>query len=242
MNIIKVDDYQAMSQWACQHIIGKINQTNHPVLGLATGSTPEGMYQCLIDSYQAGFVSFKDVTTFNLDEYVGLAIDDPNSYHSFMQDKLFNHINIREEQTHLPNGNTKDHQQECKDYERLIQQAKSIDLQILGIGLNGHIGFNEPGTPFTSRTHVVELDPLTREANARFFNQKQDVPTHAITMGIETIMESKEIVLLVSGANKAEAVKRLVTGELSESFPASILKQHDNLTIVVDQAAAVHLN
>ncbi|WP_067839370.1 glucosamine-6-phosphate deaminase [Amphibacillus sediminis] len=238
MNIVRVKDYQDMSRHACQRIIATIKEQANPVLGLATGSTPEGMYQCLIEAFNKGEVSFRDVSTFNLDEYVGLAPSDPNSYNYFMQDKLFSHIDIDQSQVHLPNGNTGDNQQECKDYEASVHQANEIDLQVLGIGLNGHIGFNEPGTPFSSRTHVVELDASTREANARFFEKKEDVPTHAITMGIATIMDSKEILLLISGEKKAEAVKRLLENdEISEDFPASILRKHDNITVIIDEAA-----
>ncbi|SEO17596.1 glucosamine-6-phosphate deaminase [Amphibacillus marinus] len=238
MNIITVTDYQAMSDWACQHLIKRINELEQPVLGLATGSTPEGMYSSLINAYQNKQISFENVISFNLDEYVGLPSDDHNSYNYFMHDKLFNHIDIKGKNAHLPNGIASSPDQECQDYEKLITQTNGIDLQILGIGLNGHIGFNEPGTPFSSRTHVVELDDLTREANARFFASKDDVPTHAITMGIATIMESKEIILLISGENKAEALKQLIESDVTEDFPASILQKHPNLTIVADEAAA----
>lgn len=237
MNIIKVKDYQQMSERACERIKSLLTSEKKPVLGLATGSTPEGLYQCLIDVYQNNKLSFKHVTTFNLDEYIGLSTDHPNSYNYYMHNKLFKYIDIIEELAHLPNGMAEDTEQECRDYENLIHQAEEIDLQILGLGLNGHIGFNEPGTPFDTRTHVVKLDESTRAANARFFDCKKEVPTHAITMGIDTIMDSKEIVLLVTGEKKAEALNRLVTGEISTDFPASILKKHHNLTIIVDEPA-----
>ncbi|WP_156291236.1 glucosamine-6-phosphate deaminase [Oceanobacillus salinisoli] len=237
MNIIKVKDYAAMSEKVCTYLIDKIQTLDNPVLGLATGSTPEGMYKCLIEKYNKGEVSFKDVLTFNLDEYVGLEKNDPNSYYFYMNDKLFRHVDVLERNTHLPNGTAENLDQECKDYERVIRDACYVDVQVLGLGLNGHIGFNEPGTPFTSRTHVVELDESTRNANSRFFDSMEDVPAKAITMGIETIMESKEIVLLVYGEKKADAVARLLEGEVSEDFPASVLQQHDYVTIIADEAA-----
>ncbi|MUK89076.1 glucosamine-6-phosphate deaminase [Ornithinibacillus sp. L9] len=242
MNIIKVKDYEEMSQKACSLLLDVVENERKPVLGLATGSTPEGLYRNLIEKYEQHEVTFEDTTTFNLDEYVGLAKDDPNSYRYFMNEKLFKHINIQDENTHVPSGVAEDPKQECKDYEQLIQEADRIDIQILGLGLNGHIGFNEPGTSFSSRTHVVELDESTRNANARFFDSIDDVPTQAITMGIETIMESKSIILLVSGANKAEPLARLVHGEVSEDFPASILQTHGNVTIIADEAARTKID
>ncbi|MFD2044980.1 glucosamine-6-phosphate deaminase [Ornithinibacillus salinisoli] len=241
MKIINVKDYEEMSQQACSMLLDVIRNEIKPVLGLATGSTPEGLYQHLIEKYNEQKVSFQETTTFNLDEYVGLDRHDPNSYRFFMNEKLFNHVNIPEENTHVPSGIAPDPNQECYDYEQLIQEADRIDVQVLGLGLNGHIGFNEPGTPFNSRTHVVALDESTRQANARFFDSINDVPTQAITMGIETIMESKSIILLVSGEKKAEPLARLVYGEISEDFPASILQKHENVTIIADEAACANL-
>ncbi|MEC5422871.1 glucosamine-6-phosphate deaminase [Virgibacillus sp. C22-A2] len=237
MEIIKVKDYQQMSEKACQLLKDKIQEREQPVIGLATGSTPEGLYQCLIEKYKRNELSFKDVVTFNLDEYVGLEKDDPNSYAYYMNEKLFKHIDISKEHAHLPGGVTTDLEIECQDYEKLIRDAKHVDVQLLGLGVNGHIGFNEPGTAFTSRTHVVNLDETTRQANARFFNSIDEVPTKAITMGIDTIMESKEILLLVSGESKSEAVARLLQGKVSEDFPASILQEHNRVTILADEAA-----
>ena len=157
-------------------------------------------------------------------------------------EKLFNHIDIPEDQIHLPNGVAEDMERECRDYERRIRIAGQVDIQILGLGVNGHIGFNEPGTSFSSRTHIVDLDESTREANARFFNSIEEVPTQAITMGIETIMESREILLLVSGEAKAEALKELFEGQVTEEFPASILKEHANVTVIADQSALSKVN
>lgn len=237
MNIIHVKDYQEMSQKACEMVISVVRTKDNPVLGLATGSTPEGLYKCLIEQYKSNQVSYKNVTTFNLDEYVGLAGNDPNSYRFFMDNKFFNHVDIPKENTHVPNGVATDLEREVLDYEKSIQEHGGIDIQILGIGLNGHIGFNEPGTPFTSRTHIVELDETTRNANARFFSSIDEVPTQAITAGIETIMESKKVVLLVSGEAKAETVTKLLNGEITENFPGSILHKHPDVTIIADEAA-----
>ncbi|WP_019154197.1 glucosamine-6-phosphate deaminase [Robertmurraya massiliosenegalensis] len=242
MEFIKVNDYQDMSDKACSLMIEAINRVENPVLGLATGSTPEGLYQKLIEKYSEGKVSFKDVTTFNLDEYVGLKREDVNSYYRYMKEKLFNHIDIEMERVHLPNGTADDLIAECKNYDQKIQEAGRIDLQILGMGINGHIGFNEPGTPFSSRTHIVDLAASTREANSRFFPTLEDVPRQAVTMGIATIMESKEILLLVSGEQKAEAIARLAEGEISEDFPASILRNHPNVKVIVDEGAMIKLN
>ncbi|MBU5267165.1 glucosamine-6-phosphate deaminase [Virgibacillus proomii] len=237
MEIIKVRNYEEMSKRVGEIVIDTIKQLDKPVLGLATGSTPEGLYQYLIEKHKNSEVSFKHVTTFNLDEYVGLEKDDINSYNYYMNEKLFKHLDIPREQTHLPDGNALDLNEEALEYEARIKNAGNIDLQILGLGLNGHIGFNEPGTSFTSRTHIVQLDESTRQANARFFISIDEVPTQAITAGIETIIESKQIVMLVSGENKAEALARLVNGEVSEDFPASILQKHDNVKIIADGAA-----
>jgi len=237
MKIIKVKDYDEMSTTACELMVDRIKTIKNPALGLATGSTPIGLYQQLIDTYKQENVSFKNVTTFNLDEYIGLGKDNPNSYHFFMSEKLFHHIDIRPEQTYVPNGVASDLKQESVDYERLIQKENGIDLQVLGLGTNGHIGFNEPGTPFTSRTDIVDLAQATLDANARFFDSIDEVPTQAVTMGIESIMEGKEIVLLVSGEEKAEALKRTIKGEITESFPASILQTHQHVTIIADEAA-----
>lgn len=242
MEIISVKDYKEMSEKACELVMETISSLEQPVLGLATGSTPEGLYHSMIQKNKEDRISFKNVVTFNLDEYVGLKSDNPNSYRYYMDDKLFNYIDIKKENTHVPNGIAEDIVNESSVYEELIQNYGSIDLQILGIGLNGHIGFNEPGTSFTSRTHIVELDESTRQANARFFDSIDDVPTQALTMGIGTIMDSKKIVLLVSGENKADTVERLVSGEVSEDFPASILKEHADVTIIADEAALSKVN
>lgn len=237
MKVIEVKNYAEMSKKAGELIVSRINTLENPVLGLATGSTPEGLYQHLIETYKQGNVSFENITTFNLDEYVGLEQNDPQSYYYFMNEKLFRHVDISMERVHIPNGSAADLEKECLEYEQAIEAAGGIDFQVLGIGGNGHIGFNEPGTSFSSKTHVVELEESTIQANARFFNSIDEVPTKAISMGIETIMKSKEILLLISGEAKAEAAAKLLKGEVSEDFPASILNNHENVTVIVDEAA-----
>lgn len=237
LKVIRAKDYDEMSEKACEIITDRVKKLNGPVLGLATGSTPEGLYQRLIETYNQNKISFQNVTSFNLDEYVGLTKDNPNSYYYFMKEKFFKHVDILMEQVHLPNGTASDLERECRDYEQLIKEQNQIDLQLLGLGVNGHIGFNEPGTPFSSRTDVVDLDESTRKANARFFASMDEVPTQAISMGIKTIMESQEVLLLASGEKKADAVAHLMNDEVSESFPASILKNHKYVTIIADEAA-----
>ncbi|ARK29853.1 glucosamine-6-phosphate deaminase [Halalkalibacter krulwichiae] len=237
MKIIEVENYQEMSKQAAQYIIEKIKKQPKLKLGLATGGTPVGLYQKLIEDHRENGTDYYDVTTFNLDEYIGLQGTDPNSYRYFMNDQLFDHINIQKENTFIPSGVKEDSEQEAKDYEATIKSYGGIDLQILGIGQNGHIGFNEPGTSFESATHIVQLATSTREANARYFARMEDVPTKAITMGIGTIMKSKEILLLISGDSKTEAFNRLVNGEIDPHFPASILRKHPGVTVIADQAA-----
>lgn len=237
LRLIKVENYQELSKQACDKVVEKITTLEKPILGLATGSTPTGLYQCLHEVYEKGEVSFTHTHTFNLDEYVGLAGENPNSYRYYMNEKLFKHIDIPLDQTYIPNGKANDLEKECQRYEQLLRSVEEIDIQILGLGLNGHIGFNEPGTSFNTDTHIVDLTTSTRKANARFFEGIESVPTQAITMGIRTIMQSNSILLLVSGEKKAEALNRLMNGEISEDFPASILQQHPNVTIIADRAA-----
>jgi glucosamine-6-phosphate deaminase len=237
LKLIKTGTYEELSQMAAAQIIAKIQANPKLNLGLATGSTPTGVYKKLIQDYEESNTTYKQINTFNLDEYIGISKKDPNSYHYFMCENLFDHIDVPLEQTHIPDGTAKNLDEECRRYEQFIEEHGGIDLQILGIGQNGHIGFNEPGTSFSSRTHLINLAESTRKANSRFFESLDDVPTQAITMGIASIMESKEIFLLVSGASKAEALERLMNGEVSEQFPASILKNHPNVTIFADKEA-----
>ena len=206
------------------------------ILGLATGSSPLGVYNNIINAYKAGEVSFKDVKTFNLDEYVGLEGTHEQSYRYFMNHNLFDHIDINKENTHVPSG-TEDYEEKAKEYDTLIEQAGGIDLQILGIGSDGHIAFNEPGTPFNSLTHVAELAESTIQDNSRFFNSVEEVPTKAVTMGLASIMKAKKIVLIATGANKADAIKGLLLDVITEDLPCSILRNHPDVTIYVDRDA-----
>ena len=235
--IIKAENYEEMSRIAAEKVIAKVKEKPNAILGLATGSTPEGLYKLLIEDHQKHYTSYRYVKTVNLDEYVGLDKDDKNSYFTFMREKLFNHIDVDLNNTNVPDGTAANMEEEAARYEKYIHEIGGVDLQILGIGHNGHIGFNEPGTSFKSTTHLIKLAERTREANARYFNTMDEVPTEAITMGIQSIMDSKEIILLVSGASKAEAVKNLVYGEITEDFPASVLRLHNKVTIIADQDA-----
>ncbi|MDR7079994.1 glucosamine-6-phosphate deaminase [Neobacillus niacini] len=241
MKLIRTENYKEMSLEAGKIIVEKIRSNPAITLGLATGSTPKGVYEYLIHDCVANGTTYREAKTVNLDEYIGLPAKDSNSYHYFMSQSLFNHLDINEDHTHIPNGTAANLEQECLRYEELINELGGVDLQILGIGQNGHIGFNEPGTPFSSRTHLVTLAQNTREANSRFFNSIDEVPTHAITMGIASILESKEILLLVSGGNKAEALLKLINGEISEDFPASALKNHNNVIVIADRDACKYI-
>ncbi|ENH97717.1 glucosamine-6-phosphate deaminase [Gracilibacillus halophilus YIM-C55.5] len=239
MNIIQATNYQDMSNQTAELIIDTVRNNDYVTLGLATGGTPKGTYQQLVKDHQLNQTSYQHVTTFNLDEYVGMRPTDPNSYRYYMDQYFFDEVDIPEQNIHIPNGMAEDLPRECARYEKQIDDTNGIDLQILGIGKNGHIGFNEPGTAFESTTHVVELAHSTRKANARFFNHLDDVPTHAITMGIATIMKSKQILLLASGEDKAEAIRKLIHEEVDEHMPASVLRHHSNVTIIADQNALV---
>jgi glucosamine-6-phosphate deaminase len=241
MKLIRTENYAEMSVEAGKIIVDKIRSNPSLTLGLATGSTPKGVYNYLIQDHMADETSYQQMKSVNLDEYIGLKAQDTNSYHYFMRQNLFNHIDINENQTHIPNGAADDLEQECVRYEQLIKELGGVDLQLLGIGQNGHIGFNEPGTPFSSRTHIVTLAENTRIANSRFFNSLEEVPTHAITMGIASILESKEILLLVSGEQKAEALLKFMNGDISEEFPASALKHHQNVTVIADRDALKYI-
>lgn len=237
MKLIEVKDYQHMCEVAASYIIEKVQATPRMILGLATGGTPLGTYEKLIEDFQQGNTSYEQVVTFNLDEYIGLTGDDPNSYRYYMNQNLFGFIDIKIENTFVPNGVTTHLEKECREYEELILSYGGIDLQLLGIGSNGHIGFNEPGASFQTFTHVVDLADSTREANSIYFEKVDLVPKKAITMGIASIMKSKEILLLVSGEHKKEALAKLLQGEVTEEFPASILKNHSSVIIVADKAA-----
>lgn len=215
--------------------IETINNKPNCVLGLATGSSPVGIYKNLVKAYQENKVSFKEVTTFNLDEYIGLEGTHHQSYRYFMNDNLFNHIDIDKNKTHVPNGIN--YEYDVENYDKEIENNGGIDLQILGIGSNGHIAFNEPGTSFDSLTHVVDLKESTIKDNSRFFNSIDEVPTKSITMGLTSIIKAKKIVIIITGENKKDVLTKLLTGEISEDLPASILHKHPDVTIYADYKA-----
>lgn len=237
MKIISTKDYRALSRAAANLISAQVILKPDSVLGLATGSSPIGTYQQLIDWYKKGDVDFSQVRTVNLDEYVGLTADHDQSYAYFMRTNFFDHINVDPANTNIPNGMNPDAQSECARYDQVIQNLGGIDLQLLGLGINGHIGFNEPDELFVPGTHRVILTDSTREANKRFFESIDDVPTHAYTMGIRDIMQAKRVVMVASGANKAEAVKAAFFGPVTPKMPASILQFHKDFYLVADEAA-----
>ena len=233
---VKIKSKEKISEEIAKLIIDLVNENPKAVLGLATGSSPLGVYERLVNACKNNEVSFKDVTTFNLDEYVGLDGQHNQSYRFFMNDNLFNHIDIDLNKTHVPSG-VGNYEESAKEYDNLIEEAGGIDLQILGIGSDGHIAFNEPGTSFNSLTHIAELAESTIKDNSRFFNSVDEVPTKAVTMGLSSIMRAKKIVLIATGENKADAIHGLLEGLITEDLPCSILRNHPNVTIYVDHAA-----
>lgn len=237
MNIIKVKDYQDMSRKAANIISAQIIMKPDCVLGLATGSTPIGTYAQLVEWYKKGDLDFSKISTVNLDEYRGLSHDNDQSYYYFMHENLFKHVNIREEATFVPDGTNENAADACASHEKTIKDLGGIDLQLLGLGNNGHIGFNEPSSCFDKDTHCVDLTQSTIDANARFFASKEDVPTQAYTMGIRTIMRAKKILVVVNGEGKADIVKEAFFGPVTPQVPASILQMHPDVTIVGDEAA-----
>lgn len=238
MKIIKVKDYNELSRVAADIMIEAVKENPEITLGLATGGSPVQMYANLVADHKENKTSYKDVKSYNLDEYIGLPQTHEQTYYTFMNKNLFDHIDIDKNNVHLPDGSVEDAQKEADRYNEMLANT-TIDLQLLGIGTNGHIGFNEPGANFEGLTEVVELTKETIEANSRYFEGNEDlVPTTAISMGIGSIMQAKAILLIASGANKAEAIKWLVEGEVSEELPASALRNHPNVTIVIDEDAA----
>ena len=237
IQIERVKDYSALSKKAAMFIAAEIVQRKSPVLGLATGSTPVGTYKVLRELYQEGRLDFSPVRSVNLDEYRGLSPEDPHSYRYFMNEELFNHVNIIKENTHVPDGTVADADAACSSYEKLIQELGGIHLQILGLGHDGHSGFNEPSEDFPARTHCVKLTEETINANQRFFAKKEDVPTEAYTMGIGTIMKAKKILLMVSGKDKADILQKVLEGPVTPSVPASILQFHPHVYVLADEAA-----
>lgn len=237
MKIIKAKDYEDMSRKAANIIASQIILKPDCVLGLATGSTPIGAYKHLVEKYEQGDLDFSQVTTVNLDEYKGLPRENDQSYYYFMHDNLFDHVNVKPENTHLPDGTKADADEECARYEELIRSLGGQDLQLLGLGHNGHIGFNEPAAVFEKATHCVDLQERTIEANKRFFASADDVPRQAYTMGIGTIMQAKKVLVVVSGEDKAETVAKAFFGPVTPEVPASILQFHKDVIIVADEAA-----
>lgn len=234
MKIIIAENYEKMSEEAAEIIIKKTAENPESVLGLATGSTPEGMYRYLVKEYEAGKVDFSQVTTVNLDEYVGLEDSHPQSFRYFMDEKFFSHVNIKKEKIHMPGGSQ-------EQYEELLQDLGGADVQILGIGGNGHIGFNEPADIFVKYVNVVELTEDTIKANSRFFDSVEEVPKKAVTMGIKDIMSAKTVVLMASGSGKKDIMKKALFGEITPAVPASILQLHPDLVVITDQEAGAEL-
>ena len=237
MKIIEAKDYKDMSRKAANILSAQVIMKPDCVLGLATGSTPIGTYEKLVEWYEKGDLDFSKVTSVNLDEYKGLDRANDQSYYYFMHEHLFNHINIKEENTNVPNGMEPDADKECARYEELIRSLGGVDLQLLGLGHNGHIGFNEPAEAFDKTTHCVDLTESTIEANKRFFASAEDVPRQAYTMGIGTIMQAKKILIIVSGEDKADIVRDAFFGPVTPQVPASILQMHSDVTLIGDEAA-----
>lgn len=241
MKVSVVKNYDEMSKLAADIIASQIVIKPNAVLGLATGSTPVGTYQKLIEKYEKGELDFSKVSSVNLDEYVGLSPENEQSYRYFMNDNLFNHINIDKDNTHVLSGLEPDAEKECKSYDDLIDCYENIDIQVLGIGRNGHIGFNEPSTAFKAGTHCVELTEETIADNTRFFDSVEEVPTKAYTMGMKGIMKAKKIILLANGENKADAIKKAIYGPITPEVPASILQLHNDVVVIVDEDAGKYL-
>lgn len=228
---------QAIGQYVSELLVKQIKRKPNSTLGLATGSTMLPVYESLVQQIQQEKLDLSNVSTFNLDEYIGLAADHEQSYHFFMRDNLFRHLPLQEQQSSLPNGQAVDMDKECREYSEALESAK-LDVQLLGIGTNGHIGFNEPYTPFDSRTHVVKLTANTLKDNSRFFDDINEMPTHAVTMGLADIMSAQEIILVATGKHKAEVMAELFHSPITDAMPASVLKQHQNVFILMDEEAA----
>ena len=238
MNVLVFDTEEQIGVAAGYYMCGQVLQKPESVLGLATGSTPMKAYDHMVALYKQGAVDFSRVTTFNLDEYCRLDVRDKNSYHTFMYENLFNHINIPNENINFLNGNAWDLETECANYEQKIKASGGIDIQLLGIGSNGHIAFNEPADSFQRWSHVVALKESTIQDNSRFFDSIEDVPTHAVTMGIGSIMQARRILIIALGEKKAKAIKQLIDGNVTPECPASVLQFHKDVTLMLDKGAA----
>lgn len=236
MKVIFAKNYDEMSEKSAQIVINQVKNKKNSILGLATGSTPIGLYKCLIEAFSNG-LDFSEVKTFNLDEYIGLAPDNPQSYNYFMFENLLNHINIKKENIKIPQGNTNP-EEEIVNYENAIRNSNGVDIQILGIGPDGHIAFNEPSEELNVLTSIVELEESTIKANSRFFENESQVPTKAISMGMGTIFSAKKIILLISGSNKEKCTNYLLnTDKISTKIPASLLKLHHDVIVFVDESS-----
>ena len=242
MKLIVVNNYEELSKVAAKEFSKIIKEKENAVLGLATGGTPVGMYKELIKMYEKKELNFSKITTVNLDEYIGLNPEHNQSYRYFMNNNLFNHINIDKSNTFIPNGLAEDLEAQCKEYDQKIAELGGIDIQLLGVGNNGHIAFNEPNSELSSGTHIISLTDNTIEANARFFDNIDDVPRKAITMGVGGIMKAKKIILIASGESKAEAIKGIFSGKITTANPATMLQMHRDVTVIVDEAAAKLIN
>lgn len=242
MKLIVVNNYEELSKVAAKEFSKVIKEKENAVLGLATGGSPVGMYKELIKMYEKKELNFSKITTVNLDEYIGLNPEHNQSYRYFMNNNLFNHINIDKSNTFVPNGLAEDLEAQCKEYDQKIVELGGIDIQLLGVGNNGHIAFNEPNSELSSGTHIISLTDNTIEANARFFDNIDDVPRKAITMGVGGIMKAKKIILIASGESKAEAIKGIFSGKITTANPATMLQMHRDVTIIVDEAAAKLIN
>ena len=241
MQVIIKNNYQEVSEAAAEILLNTVKNKTSVVLGLPTGSSPIGMYKIAVEEYKNNKVSFENVKTFNLDEYMGLDRSNDQSYYYFMNENFYSHVNLKPENINIPDGMAKDINQESIRYENKLKAEGPMDVMFLGIGNNGHIGFNEPDEYFEPFTHEVKLTQDTIEANARFFEKLEDVPTKAVTMGVKTISSAKKIVLIATGAAKADAIAKTVNGKITPQVPASILQMHDDVTIIIDKEAASKL-
>jgi glucosamine-6-phosphate deaminase len=241
MEVVIQRDYEQMSKAAAQIVVDVLNAKPNAVLGMATGSTPLGLYQELVRLHRTGHVDFSRVTTFNLDEYVGLSANHPQSYHYFMHEHFFQHVNIPRQNINIPSGTTSNYPAFCLWYEKRIAECGGIDLQILGIGSDGHIAFNEPTSSLSSRTRLKTLSKQTIDDNARFFERREDVPVYAITMGVGTILDARKLVLIASGKAKAPAIAQAVEGPVTSMVTASAIQLHRDAVVIVDDAAAASL-
>lgn len=237
MKVIICNSYEEMSRNAADIIAAQMKEKKDSILGLATGSTPIGTYDCLVEKYEKGEIDFSDVITFNLDEYYPIAPENEQSYIYFMRKNLFDRVNVKMENVHIPSGSCEDIEKECKEYDASLAESGNVDIQILGIGQNGHIGFNEPSTDLVAGTHPTVLEEDTRIANSRFFASLDEVPTHAVTMGMASIMSAKKILLLANGKGKHAAISAMMNDKINTQIPATLLKLHPDVTVICDKEA-----